>query len=155
MIVQKGFSNLHMLIKQKSPLLPRNLTLRTLSELLKVFSAKVNLLNSLLYSQPRSVLFPRNYSLKTFLGTLILMNRVSLYLFYLAERIWNCIIFMLTPKIFKKLITNLDSSKASSPDCIPILVLNNCEPDLSYILAELFIKCLKESRQILYCSHLF
>ena len=38
----------------------------------------------------------------------------------------------------KKVITNLDSSKASGPDCIPVMVLNNCEPELSYILAELF-----------------
>ena len=44
-----------------------------------------------------------------------------------------------------KVITNLDSSKASGPDCIPVVVLKNCEPELSYILAELFNKCLKES----------
>ena len=35
--------------------------------------------------------------------------------------------------------------KASGPDCIPVVVLKNCEPQLSYILAELFNKCLKES----------
>ena len=40
---------------------------------------------------------------------------------------------------------NLDLSKASGPDRIPVVVLKNCEPELSYILAELFIKCLKES----------
>ena len=40
---------------------------------------------------------------------------------------------------------NLDLSKASGPDCIPVVVLKNCEPELSYILAELFNKCLKES----------
>ena len=45
----------------------------------------------------------------------------------------------------KKVITNLDSSKASGPDCIPVVVLKNCEPELSYILAKLFNKCLKES----------
>ena len=44
-----------------------------------------------------------------------------------------------------KVITNLDSSKASGPDCIPVVVLKNCEPELSYILAKLFNKCLKES----------
>ena len=44
----------------------------------------------------------------------------------------------------KKVITNLDSSKASGPDCIPVVVLN-CEPPLSYILAKLFNKCLKKS----------
>ena len=50
-----------------------------------------------------------------------------------------------TPKMVKKVITNLDMSKASGPDCIPVVVLKNCEPELSYILAELFNKCLKES----------
>ena len=46
--------------------------------------------------------------------------------------------------MFKKVITNLDSSKVSGPDCIPVLVLKNCEPELSDILAELFNMCLKE-----------
>ena len=45
----------------------------------------------------------------------------------------------------EKVITNLDSSKASGPDCIPVVVLKNCEPELSYILAKLFNKCLKKS----------
>ena len=45
----------------------------------------------------------------------------------------------------KKVITNLDLSKVSGPDCIPVVVVKNCEPELSYILAELFNKCLKES----------
>ena len=45
----------------------------------------------------------------------------------------------------KKAIMNLDSSKASGPDRIPVVVLKNCEPELSYILAKLFNKCLKES----------
>ena len=45
----------------------------------------------------------------------------------------------------KKVITNLDLSKASGPDCIPVVVLKTCESELSYILAELFNKCLKES----------
>ena len=40
---------------------------------------------------------------------------------------------------------NLDLSKVSVPDCIPVLVVKNCEPELSYILAELFNKCLKAS----------
>ena len=41
----------------------------------------------------------------------------------------------------KKVIMKLDLSNASGPDCIPVVVLKNCEPELSYILAEL----LKES----------
>ena len=42
-------------------------------------------------------------------------------------------------------MTNFDSSTASGPDCILVVVLKNCEPELSYILAELFSMCLKES----------
>ena len=49
-----------------------------------------------------------------------------------------------TPKMVKKIIMNLDSSKASAPDCIPVGVLKNCAPELSFVLAELFSKCLKE-----------
>ena len=50
-----------------------------------------------------------------------------------------------TPKMVKKVITDLDLSKASGPDCISVVVPKNCEPELSYILAELFNKCLNES----------
>ena len=46
-----------------------------------------------------------------------------------------------TLKMVNKIIMNLDLSKASGPDCIP----KNCEPELSYILAELFNRCIKES----------
>ena len=45
----------------------------------------------------------------------------------------------------KKVILNLDLSKVFGPDCIPVVVLKNCEPELSYILAEHFNKCFKES----------
>ena len=31
------------------------------------------------------------------------------------------------------------------PDCISVVVLKNCKPGISYILAELFNMCLKES----------
>ena len=44
-----------------------------------------------------------------------------------------------------KVIMNLDLSKASGPDSVPVVVLKSCEPELSYILAELFTKCLKGS----------
>ena len=50
-----------------------------------------------------------------------------------------------TPKMVKKVISNLDSVKVSGPDCIPEVVLKNCEPEFLYILAELFNMCLKES----------
>ena len=48
-------------------------------------------------------------------------------------------------KMLKKVIKNLDLSKTSGPDCIPVLVLKNRELETSYILAKLFNKCLKES----------
>ena len=44
----------------------------------------------------------------------------------------------------RKIVMNLDLSKASGPNFIPVVVLKNCNPELSYILAELFNKCLKE-----------
>ena len=50
----------------------------------------------------------------------------------------------ITPKMVRKVVMNLDFSKASGPDCLPVVVLKNCDLELSYILAELFNKCLKE-----------
>ena len=150
-IVAKGLlklPNSHMLLKQKNPSLPRNLALGTFDELLAVFSTKVNLLY-LLYSTARRccllLLIKQNCLPKTFLRTLILMTQViSLPVFPSRTnlRLHN---ISVTPKVVKKVITNLDLSKASGPDCIPLVVLKNCEPELSFILAELFSKCLKES----------
>ena len=42
-----------------------------------------------------------------------------------------------TPEMVRKIVMNLDLSKAPGPDCIPVVILKNCEPELSYILAEL------------------
>ena len=50
-----------------------------------------------------------------------------------------------TPKMVRKVVMNLDLSKTSGPDCIPVVVLKNCEPEFSYVLAEIFDKCLIES----------
>ena len=78
----------HMLLKQKSQSLPRNLALGTFGKLLIVFSTKVNLLY-LPYSTDRRYcllhLIKQNYLLKTFPRTQILMTLVSLYLFSLLE----------------------------------------------------------------------
>ena len=49
------------------------------------------------------------------------------------------------PKMVKKVITNLDSSKKSGLHWIPVVVLKNCEPELSYIPTELSNMCLEES----------
>ena len=140
-------SNLHMLIKQKSPLLPRNLALVTSGKLLIVFSTKVNLLY-LLYSTTQLCfllhLIKQNCLLKTFLRTLILMTQ---YLFtcFTSRTNLKPHDISITTKMGKKVIANLDLSKVSGLDSIPVVVLKNCEPGLSYILAELFCKCLKES----------
>ena len=81
--------------------LPRYLALVTFGKLLIVFSTKVNLLY-LLYSTARRCcllhLIKQNCLLKTFLRTLILMTQVFLYLFFLLELIWNCIIFLQLPR---------------------------------------------------------
>ena len=47
--------------------------------------------------------------------------------------------------MLKKVISNLGSSKASGHDCILVVALKNCDHELSYIIAELFYMCLKES----------
>ena len=71
-IAAKGFlklPNLHTLLKQKSPSLPRNLALGTLGELLIVFSTKLSLLNPL-FNRPevlssasdKAKLFAKNFS---------------------------------------------------------------------------------------------
>ena len=49
-----------------------------------------------------------------------------------------------TPKIVMKVITELAFSKVSASDCIPVAVLKNCEPELSCILAEFSLNCLKD-----------
>ena len=120
-----------MLLKQKSPSLPRNLVLRTYVKLLIVFLTKINLLY-LLYSTAQRCchlhLIEQNCLLPFFpFRTNLELHNISV-----------------TPKMVKKVITNLDSSKAYDPGCIPVMVLKNCESELSYILVELLIMCLKE-----------
>ena len=56
----------------------------------------------------------------------------------------------ITPQMIKKVIMDLDLSKISSLDCIPVVVLKNCEAELSYIPADvseedLFSRLLKVS----------
>ena len=57
------------------------------------------------------------------------MNWVSLYLFFLSRTNLELHNISVTPKMAKKVIINLDSSKASDPDCIPKEVLKNCETE--------------------------
>ena len=90
-------------------------------------------------------LIKQNCLLKTFLRTLILMTLGSLYLFFPSRTNLKVHNISVTPKMVEKVIMNLDLSMGSGPDCIPAVVLKNCEPELSYILAELFNKYRKES----------
>ena len=90
-------------------------------------------------------LIKQNCLLKTFLknsnlddsgiSLSIFTSRINLKLHNISE----------TPMMVKKVITNIDSSKASGSDCIPVVVLKNYELKLSNILAELLNVCLKES----------
>ena len=88
----------------------------------------------------KAKLFAKNYSKNSNLDD----SGISLHVFPSRTnlKLHN---ISITPKMVKKVITNLDSSKASGLDCIPVVVLKNCEPELSYILAKLFNNCPKES----------
>ena len=88
----------------------------------------------------KAKLFAENFSLNSNLDDLgislpVFPSRTNLKLHNIS----------VTPKMVRKVVMNLDLSKASGPDCIPVVVPKKCEPELSYILAELFNKCLKES----------
>ena len=88
----------------------------------------------------KAKLFAENFSLNSNLDDLgvslpVFPSRTNLKLLNIS----------ITPKMVRKVVMNLDLSKASGPDCIPVVVLKNCESELSNILAELFNKCLKES----------
>ena len=105
-----------------------------------MFSTKVNLVYLLYLTAHRCCLL-QNCLLKTSnLNDLVIS--LPVFPFRTNMQLHN---ISITPKMVKKVIMNLDLSRASSPDCIPVVVLKNCEPELSYILAELFIKCLRES----------
>ena len=87
----------------------------------------------------KAKLFAENFSLNSNLDD----SGISLPVF--RSRTNMKLHISLMPKVVRKVVMNLDLSKASGPNCIPVVVLKNCEPELSYILAELFNKCLKES----------
>ena len=130
-----------MLVKQKSLSLFRNLALRTFNKLLSVLnkgkSAIPSLFNSpelLSSASEKAKLFAKMFSKNSNcedsgICLLAFHSRTNLKLDDIS----------VTPKMVKKLITNIDLSKASSPDFISVVVVKNCEPELSYILAELLI----------------
>ena len=82
-------------------------------------------------------LIKQNCLLKTFLRTLILMTLVISLSVFPSRTNLKLHNISVTSKMVKKVIINLDLSEASGPDCIPVVVLKDCEPELSFIPAEL------------------
>ena len=125
--------NLHLLLKQKSPSLPRNLALGTFGKLVIVFSTKIYLLY-LHYSTAQMWcllhLIKQNCLLKTSKNSDLDDSGVSLPVFpsRTSLKLDN---ISVTSRIVKKVIINLYLSKASGPDCIPEVVLKTCELELS------------------------
>ena len=140
--------NLHMLLKQKSLITSQKLgswdfwriANRFLNKGKSAIPPLFNDLEVLSSASNKSKLFGKNF-FKNFnlndsgISLPVFPSRTNLKLQNIS----------VTPTMVKKVITNLDSSKTSSPDCIPVVIIKNCEPELSYIIAELFNICLKES----------
>ena len=99
-----------MLIKQKSPSLFRRLAFSTSGELLIVFPTKVNLLY-LLYTLMLWLWY-------LFISLPVFRSTTNMKLHSISD----------TVIMVKKVIMDLDSSKASCPDYVPLVVLKNCEP---------------------------
>ena len=139
-IVGKGFlnlPNLHMLLKQKSPSRIANSFVNKGKSVIPPLFNGPEVLSS---ASDKAKLFAKNFSKNYNLDD----SGISLPAFPCRTnlKLHN---ISITLKMVKEVTANLASSKASGPDCISVVVLKNCEPELSYILAELFNKCLKES----------
>ena len=114
-----------------------------------MFSTKINLLY-LLYSTGRKCcllpLIKQNCFLKpsNLDGILILMTQISLPVFSSRtnQKLHNISVI---PKLVKTIVTDLHLPKASGPDYVTVVVIKNSEPELSYILPELFNVCLEET----------
>ena len=87
----------------------------------------------------KAKLVPKNFSINSNLGE----SGISLPVF--PSRTNLKLHIYATLKMVRKVVMDLDLSKASGPDCIPVVVLKNCESELCHILAEPCNKCLKES----------
>ena len=74
----------------------------------------------------KAKLFAQNFSTSSNLDD----SGISLPVFPSRTNLKLLNIFI-TLKMVKKVITNLDSPMASGPDCIPVVILKNCEPELS------------------------
>ena len=137
-----------MLITQKSPSLSRNLALGTFWRIVNSVLNKGKSAIPPLFNRPevlssasdKAKLFAENFCKNSNLDD----SGISLPGFPSRTNL-KVHDICVTPKIVKKVIMNLGLSKTSSPDCIPVVVLKNCEPEPFYVLGEFFNKCLKES----------
>ena len=136
---------MHFRVRSRSPV-KRKLyvtTIYTNNVLNKGKSAIPSLFNGsevLSSASDKAKLFAKNFSMNSNLDDSgislpVFPSRTNLKLHHIS----------VTPKMVRKVVMKLDLSKASGPDCIPVVVLKNCELELSYILAELFNKCLMDS----------
>ena len=134
--------NLHMLLKQS--ITSQKLAKKIANNVLKKSKSAITSLfdgpEVLSSASDKAKLFGKNFSKNSNLDD----SGISLPVFPSGTnlRLHN---ISVSPKIVKKVKMNLDLSKASDPDCIPVKVLKNFGLELSNILAELFNKCLKES----------
>ena len=74
----------------------------------------------------KTKLFPENFSMISNLDD----SRIALPVFPSKTNL-KLRNISVTPKMVRKVVINLDLSKVSGPDCIPVVVLQNCEPELS------------------------
>ena len=70
---------------------------------------------------------------------------LSHYLHFLLYLSCNSMIFLSLSSWLGRVMANFDYSEVSGFHGVPVAVLKNCEPELSYISAEFFNLCLNES----------
>ena len=98
-----------------------------------MFSRKANLLTPLLFNNPEelsSSSAKTNLLAKSFYKDFNLDDSgipLSVFPPGTNQNLYN---ISVPPKTVKKFLTNLDSSKASGPNYIPLVVLKNFEPEL-------------------------
>ena len=112
--------------KTNSPSLPRNVALRTFHELLIVLSkvkSAIPPLDLLSSASDKAKLFAENSSRNSNLDDLVVS--LPVFPFRTNLKLHN---ISITLKMVKKVTTNLDSSKAAGPDCVPVVALKNSEP---------------------------
>ena len=130
-IFAKGFlklSNWLMLIKQKHLLLPRNLDLGFWQIARNVVNKGKSAILSL-FNGPEVLHSASDWT--KLLNSILDNSDISLPAFpsRTNKKLHN---ISVTSKLVGKVITNFDCSKAPCPDCIAVVVLNKCEPELSY-----------------------